>query len=267
MLRHFRTQYRDARRSTHLLLTVGKGGPAARAIDWTIAAFIACNVVAVVCGTVDPLFTRYQAVFYTFELLSVAVFTAEYVLRVWSATAAEEYDHPIFGRLRFMTRPAVVIDLLAVVPFYLGTVVFASDLRVLRAVRLFRFLRLFKLARYSRSVARFERVAKRKTGDLIVAIAGTSLLLTLASSLMYFVEHDAQPEGFANIPAALWWGVVTLTTVGYGDVYPVTPLGKLLSATVAVLGTGLVALPASILASGFTADDADRCPNCGHDLD
>ncbi|MGN8215501.1 MULTISPECIES: ion transporter [Halococcus] len=273
MLRHLRARYRDAKRSTHLLLTVGKGGPAAQAVDWLIAGLIVCNVVAVVCGTVDPLFTRYQAVFYTFELVSVGVFTAEYVLRVWSATATEKDDHPVFGRLRFMTRPAVVIDLLAVAPFYLGTVVFVSDLRVLRALRLFRFLRLFKLARYSRSVARFERVVKRKTGDLIVAIAGTSLLLTLASSLMYFVEHDAQPEAFSSIPAALWWGVVTLTTVGYGDVYPVTPLGKLLGATVAVLGTGLVALPASILASGFIADDADtdpgpdQCPHCGHDLD
>ncbi|WP_195156084.1 ion transporter [Halococcus agarilyticus] len=250
-------------------MTVGKGGPTARAVDWLVAGLIVCNVVAVVLGTVDPLFDRYRSVFYTFELLSVGVFTAEYVLRVWSATAVEEYDHPVFGRLRFMTRPAVVIDLIAVAPFYLGTVVFASDLRVLRALRLVRFLRLFKLARYSRSVDRFRRVMRRKTGDLVVAIVGTSLLLTLASSLMYFVEHDAQPAAFSSIPAALWWGVVTLTTVGYGDVYPVTPLGKLLGATVAVLGTGLVALPASILASGFIAADADpdQCPHCGRDLD
>lgn len=269
MLCHFRARYRAAKRSTHLLLTVGKGGAAARAVDALIAGLIVCNVVAVVCGTVDGLFARYRAVFYAFETLSVAVFTAEYVLRVWSATAADEYDHPVFGRLRFMLRPAVVIDLLAVAPFYLGTLVFTSDLRALRALRLFRFFRLFKLARYSRSVARFRRVLRRKNGDLVVAIAGTSLLLTLVSSLMYFVEHDAQPEAFSSIPAALWWGVVTLTTVGYGDVYPVTPLGKLLGATVAVLGTGLVALPASILASGFIADDADpdQCPHCGRDLD
>lgn len=262
------SRYRETKRLTHLLLTVGKGGTAATITDWVIAAFIVCNVIAVVLGTVDRLFQQYHAVFYAFELLSVGVFTVEYALRIWAVTASEQYARPLFGRLQFMTRPAIVIDLLAIVPFYFGAFVFASDIRVLRALRLFRFLRLFKLARYSESVARFKRVAGRKTDDLLLAIAGTSILLTIASSLMYFVENDAQPEAFSSIPAALWWGVVTLTTVGYGDVYPVTVLGKILGATVAVLGTGLVALPASILASGFIEDtEPSRCPHCDHEIE
>lgn len=262
-------RYRKTKQWTHLLLTVGKGGTAAKVADWAIAAFIACNVIAVILGTVDRLFRQYHAVFYAFELLSVGVFTAEYGLRIWAATASERYAHPLFGRLRFRVRPEIVIDLLAIVPFYFGALAFASDLRVLRALRLFRFLRLFKIVRYSKSAERFKRVVQRKTGDLLLAIAGTSILLTIVSSLMYFIENDAQPEAFASIPAALWWGVVTLTTVGYGGVYPVTPLGKLLGATVAVLGTGLVALPASILASGFIEDDTEpsRCPHCGHEID
>ena len=264
-----RVRYRTAKRSTHRLLTVGKGGTVARIADALIAGLIVCNVIAIALGTVNGLFARYRAIFYAFNGVSVGVFTIEYVLRVWSATAADGYDHPVFGRVRYMTRPELAIDLLAIAPFYIGLFVFASNGRLLRALRLIRFLRLFKLVRYSESVERFERVLRRKTDDLLVAIGTTSVLLLVSSSLMYFIENSAQPETFSSIPAALWWGVVTLTTVGYGNVYPVTPLGKLLGAVVAVLGTGLVALPASILASGFIHDESERsrCPHCGRTLD
>jgi voltage-gated potassium channel len=269
MFRQWRFQYRNTKRATHRLLTVGKGGTAAEAVDLAIAGLIVCNVIAIMLGTVETLFARYRAVFYYIEVISVGVFTVEYVLRIWSATAADGYTHPIFGRLRFMCRPVIVVDLLAIAPFFLGVFAFASDHRLLRGFRLVRFLRLFKLARYTESVVRFKRVLRRKTDDLVVALGGTSILLILASSLMYFIEHDAQPEAFSSIPAALWWGIITLTTVGYGNVYPVTPLGKLLGGVVAMLGTGLVALPASILASGFISDDAEpsRCPHCGRKIE
>lgn len=162
-----------------------------------------------------------------------------------------------------------MIDLLAIAPFYVGTAVFAFDLRVLRALRLFQFLRLLKLVRYSEAMQRFGRVAARKRDDLVLSTAGSSLLLVVASSLMYFVERDAQPETFSSIPATLWWGVVTLTTVGYGNVYPVTTAGKLLGGVVAVLGVGLFALPASILASGFIEEGSEprRCPHCRKRVD
>ncbi|MFC4990402.1 MULTISPECIES: potassium channel family protein [Saliphagus] len=259
---------RRTKRRVHVLLTVGKGGRLARAIDWLIVGLIVLNVVAVVLATVDSVFERYRSVFYAFEIVSIGVFTLEYGLRIWSATAVPEYSSPITGRLRFGTRPHLLIDLFAIVPFYVGTVVFAFDLRVLRALRLFRFLRLLKLVRYSEAMQRFGRVAHRKRDDLLLAITGSSVLLVVASSLMYFVERDAQPETFSSIPATLWWGVVTLTTVAYGNTYPVTPAGKVLGGLVAVLGVGLFALPASILASGFIEDDADprRCPHCGESL-
>ncbi|RJS97447.1 ion transporter [Halococcus sp. IIIV-5B] len=261
--------YRAAKRTTHRLLTVGKGGRVAGAVDVFIAGLIVANLVAVALGTVDPVFDRYRGLLYRFNAVSVGVFTVEYGLRVWSATAVDGYDHPVFGRLRFMARPECLVDLLAIAPFYVGIALFGGDGRLLRGFRLVRFFRLAKLVRYTDSVARFERVLRRKTDDLVVALGGTTLLVVCSSSLLYFVEHEAQPEAFSSIPAALWWGVVTLTTVGYGDVYPVTPLGKLLGGLVAVLGTGLVALPASILASGFIHDDTEpsRCPHCGEAIE
>jgi voltage-gated potassium channel len=259
--------YRSARSRAHDLLAAGAPGSLSRVVDFSIMALIAANVVAVALATVDPLFEAYRPAFQWFELVSVAVFSAEYVGRLWSCVEKEGYDHPVSGRVRYALRPLLVVDLLAIVPFFLAT--FGIDLRVLRSLRLFRFFRLFKLARYSESIRTFGRVAREKRSDLVLSLFATGVLVLIASSMMYFVESDAQPDAFSSIPAALWWGVVTLTTVGYGDVTPVTPVGKLLGGVIALLGVGLVALPASILASGFIeeAGERDYCPHCGEPLD
>ena len=261
------------RRRVNALLTVESGERWGRLFDWGIMALIAANVVALVLETVPWLAARYGPLFGYFELFSVAVFSVEYAARVWSCTADPAYSGPVSGRLRFASRPLLIVDLLAILPFYLGTA-FGLDLRSLRALRLVRLLRVLKLARYSESLRKIGDVVGRKRDDLVLAFGANGLLLLLASSIMYQLEHDAQPEAFSSIPATLWWGVVTLTTVGYGDVFPVTPLGKLFGAVVAVLGIGLFALPASILASGFVeaahpeedrgADDGQNyCPHCG----
>lgn len=247
---------------------VGNGGRFGRMIDWLIMSLILANVFAVILGTVDSIRAEYASFFLYFELLSVGVFTIEYLARVVFCTTRTEYAHPVFGRLKFMGTPYLIVDLLAILPFYLGFFIF--DLRFLRALRLFRFFRLFKLTRYSQSIRTFTTVIRRKKEDLVVTMTVTSILLLASSSLMYFVEHAAQPEKFSSIPAALWWGVATLTTVGYGDVYPITPLGKFLGAIIAALGVGLFALPASILASGFIENarrEVTRCPHCEEELD
>lgn len=251
----------------HELLEVGGNTATERVVDWTIMLLIVLNVLAVVVGTVDWVYERYATLLRRFEVVSVVVFTVEYLGRVWSSTADSNYDHPLWGRLRYASRPMLVIDLLAIAPFYMGA--FLLDLRFLRVLRLFRFFRLLKLARYSEAMRSFSHVLRDKREDLVITFSSTLLLLVFSSSVMYYAEHQAQPEAFSSIPAALWWGVVTLTTVGYGDVYPVTPLGKLLGAVIALLGVGLVALPASILASGFieeaSADDRE-CPHCGEPI-
>ncbi|HII06959.1 MAG TPA: ion transporter, partial [Methanotrichaceae archaeon] len=222
---------------------------AARLFDVSIIVLIILNVFAVILETVEKLVTQYYYPFFlAFDLFSVAVFSIEYFLRVWSCTADERFgDSPIMGRLRYMKTPLAIIDLVAVLPFYLPF--FFVDLRFLRATRLFRLFRLFKMARYSESMRTLGRVLTLKKEELTITLFTLLILLVLSSSMVYNVEHKAQPEVFSSIPAAMWWGIVTLATVGYGDVYPITPVGKFIGALVILVGVGMFALPAGILAS------------------
>jgi voltage-gated potassium channel len=146
------------------------------------------------------------------------------------------------------------------------------DLRFIRAFRLLRIIRVFKIGRYSEAAKLFGRVLRSKKIELITAIAIIFILLIISSSLLYYVEHDAQPDKFRNIPEAMWWGVVTLTTVGYGDIFPITPLGKILSSIISLLGIGLFALPTGLLSAGFIEEIKKKetirnCPHCGKKLD
>lgn len=202
-------------------------------LDWydaSMVALILLNVLAVVIESVEEIGQRFAAYFYAFEVFSVAVFTIEYIVKLWACTVE---------------------------------------------LRLFRLLRVLKIGRYSQSVALMAHVVRRKRSDLTVTALLLFVMLVIAASLMYYAEHDAQPEAFGSIPAAMWWGVATFTTVGYGDVYPITPLGRILGSFIAILGIGIFALPAGILASGFseerermrTGNSADVCPHCGRALD
>jgi voltage-gated potassium channel len=240
---------------------------------------IAVNVAAVILETVDPLHARYDRLFRLIEVGSVTVFSVEYIARIWSGVEArwDETDvttlsigERLRDRLRIISRPLLLIDLLAILPFYLSALGLGIDLRVLRSLRLIRFLRLLKLVRYSQSMRAFGHAFRRKKDQLIVALTANGLLLLIASSLMYFIETNAQPDAFGSIPEAMWWGIATLTTVGYGDVTPVTPLGQFVGSIVAVLGIGLFALPASIMASGFieaASYETHECPKCGYEVD
>ena len=258
--------YHGARRWTHRLLTVGDGGRVGRCVDYFIVALICVNVLAVSLETVDWLYERYATEFLVIETVSVVAFSIEYAGRLWAITEHPEYRRPIRDRFRHAQSPYMLVDLLAILPFFVGVFV---DLRFLRAMRLIRFLRLLKLARYSESLRLFFRAFRIKRNQLFITLNIGVVLLFIASNLMYFAERNAQPEVFSSIPAALWWGVVTLTTVGYGDVHPVTPFGKLVGAMIAVLGIGLFALPASILASGFieaVRENTVRCPYCEEEI-
>lgn len=253
-----------------VLIAHPAAGQASRAVAALITVLIALNVLAVVLETVPSLHARYGGAFYAFEVFSVAVFTVEYVLRLWTCALDPRFAGPVTGRLRFAVTPMAVVDLMAVAPFYLPMV--SADLRFLRATRLFRLLRVLKLGRYSESLRIFGNVLRARRADLIVALFAALLLLVFASAFMYFVERDAQPQAFSSIPATMWWGVVTLTTVGYGDVYPLTPVGRVLGAVIALFGVGLFALPAGILASGFAEEIQKKpgtratCPHCGREI-
>jgi len=142
-----------------------------------------------------------------------------------------------------------IVDLCAIMPFFLPFVII--DLRIMRILRLFRLISALKLTRYNKSFDLIGRVFKNEKDKLFMTIFIVGVMLLLAASIMYAVENTVQPEAFPNILATLWWAVVTLTTVGYGDVYPVTVLGKLLSGVISILGIILIALPSGIISSGF----------------
>jgi voltage-gated potassium channel len=243
-------------------------------VDWGIMILIALNVAAVMLETVEGLFTPYATLLWHFEVFSVAVFTVEYFLRLWVCTCDKRYAHPVRGRLRYALSFFGLVDLAAIAPFYLP-VLLPVDLREIRAVRLFRLFRAMKMVRYSKALQMMGRAIGRRREELTIVALAVLMLLVLASSMMYFAEHDAQPKVFSSIPASLWWGVVTLTTIGYGDIYPVTPLGKLFGAVIAFLSIGMFALPAGILSSSFMEEvqqrkedqqEPKKCPHCGKDL-
>jgi voltage-gated potassium channel len=225
-------------------------------VDRALVALIVLNVVAVVFESVDSMRAQYEDYFYWFEVVSVAIFTAEYLARVWSCVESIEgrFKHPLWGRIRYMLTPLAIIDLVVVLPFYLSVFV-GIDLRFLRVLRL---LRIFKLTRYSGAWETFTAVLSAQRRTFIMVAFLMVVMLMLSASVMYLIEQDAQPDAFANIPSAMWWALVTLTTVGYGDVTPVTDLGKIIGGFVTILGLGMYALPAAILASGFMQELGKR---------
>jgi voltage-gated potassium channel len=205
-------------------------------------------------------------------LFSVLFFTVEYGLRVWVCVETDRYRHWFWGRLRYVVSTSSIIDLLAIFPFYFS--LFATDLAVVRILRLFRMLRLFRFSRYSHAFRVIQRAVADRKEELVLSMVFVSFMLLIVSSVMYYVEHPAQPDVFSSIPATMWWAVSAMTTVGYGDMHPVTPLGKFLGGLAAIMGILLFALPTGILTSGFleqlrTARGADRvrrCPHCGKEL-
>jgi voltage-gated potassium channel len=227
-----------------------------------------------VLETVDHLNARFSSIFYAIEIVSITVFTLEYLLRLWIAPLDPKYAHPFWGRVRYAFSLFAIIDLLAILPAFLP-LIFTFDLRILRFLRILRLFRLFKLSGYVRSLHSLQDVVRSKKEELLVTVGMIGVLLLFASSLMYLVENDAQPDKFPDIPSAMWWGIVTITTVGYGDVSPITPLGKFLGGCIAFLGLGMFALPTGILAGGFADEikkrhDSEKvcppCPHCGGDI-
>jgi voltage-gated potassium channel len=236
-----------------------QGDQTSRVFDLFIVSLISLNVVMVIVETVDAIAVPYGRFFQVFESFSVVVFTLEYVMRLWSCTADPEFRSALLGRFRFATTGFSLIDFLAIAPFYLQLFV-SLDPSLVGAVRLLRLFRLFKMGRYIRSIRLLGAVLRDKRQEMYLVVTVLTIVLIMISSLMFYVEHEAQPDAFSSIPASMWWGMVTLTTVGYGDVFPITMLGKFFGILIAMLGIGMFALPAGILSSGFVeaiAHDGD----------
>ncbi len=245
-----------------------------------IIFIIILNVISIIAESFEVFEKTYRNELYLLELFSVIVFSFEYIARlVTSDMRRPELTKPKAAS-NFVLSPMAIIDLLAIAPFFIEILFSALniDLRSVRALRLLRLLRLFKLGRYSKSIQMMADVTKEKAPELGVALFVTGILLTIASVLMYYLEHDVQPEAFPNILATFWWAICTLTTVGYGDVFPVTGWGQLVGGVIAVLGIGMVALPTGIISSAFVDKMNDEkeskaeknplnyCPHCGERL-
>lgn len=245
------------RRRIYEIMEIGHGEDrASRIFDVFIVTLILLNVAAFIAETVPWLYAGYHRYFFAFELFSVAVFTVEYGLRLWTAVEMPFLRRlsPTRARLYSATRPSLVIDLLAILPFYLSQF-FAVDLRVLRTLRLLRFL---KLSRYSPAMHTLIRVVANERRALIGAGMLLFAAVLFASTGMYYLESEAQPDKFGSVPDAAWWAMATLTTVGYGDVAPVTPLGRLFGSVVMVTGLCILALPVAIIATGFSQEASRR---------
>jgi voltage-gated potassium channel len=240
------------RRRVYEVLEPGSSDSAARAVDLFLIALVLINVAAVVLESVPAFAGAYGLAFMAIETVSVAVFTLEYGLRLWSAPEhAPLADLPPWrARLRFALEPQSLIDLLAIAPVYASLFV-EGDLRAFLVVRLFRF---FKLARYSPGIASLAEAVYSERRALLasgIILLGTVLI---AASLMHFAEDEVQPDKFGTIPDAMYWAALTLTTVGYGDVVPVTSMGRLIASFTAFVGWILLALPVGIVASAFARE-------------
>ncbi|MBR2425684.1 MAG: ion transporter [Lentisphaeria bacterium] len=256
-----------------------KGSIISKIFDLFIMAFILFSVASVFIMTF-PVSAKTIRLMSRIEEWSLIIFSVEYLLRIWTADYLFPNDGKIKSRLKYMVSGMALIDLIAILPFFLPMFL-PVNLVGIRAFRLIRLLRIFKLHRYTAALASIGEVFKKKSQEILVSIFFVSILLVISSLLIYYAEHDAQPKQFSNAFSGLWWAVATLTTVGYGDIYPVTVLGRILGTVIALMGIGMVAVPTGILSAGFVEyleqkqsdtketdkeEEKKYCPHCGKKL-
>jgi len=233
-----------------LYLALEASSPAAHVVDNVLVVLILGNILAVVLESIPSVQTAYAQAFEMFDVFSITLFTIEYALRLWVSIEipAVRQRGPWHGRLTFATRPSMIIDFLAFAPSYLSYIFPGLDSRVLRVFRLLRFLKLVRFSPALTTLSRALYDERRALIGALVLMVGTAVF---SGAVMHAIEGTAQPEKFGTIPDAMWWALATLTTIGYGDSVPITPLGKVFGACVMVFGLGLFALPIGIIATAF----------------
>ena len=261
------------KRVFEIISKADEGDKASKLFDGFIMVLIALSILSIVLESFESLAAEYKTVFSAFETISVSVFTIEYLLRIWTANLLFlECKRP---RLKYVFSFIAMIDLISILPFFLPFV--SADMRFLRMFRLLRIARIllvFKLGRYVDALHVIGEVISESASQLIMSIVICFFVMLFASIIMYTVENPVQPEQFPNIIASLWWAICTLTTVGYGDVYPITAIGKLFASIISLVGIGIIAIPTGIISAGFTSliskrnsEEKHYCPYCGHKID
>jgi len=266
--------YQKIKKQVHTLLHPSKGNSIwDKIINVFLIVLILLNILAVILETEPRIYDPHKDFFHAFDWISVYIFSFEYVLRLWSCTHDEKYRHWFWGRVKFIFSWESLIDLAAILPIYLHSI-FNFDLRVLRILRLLRLLRIFRLTSYMRSTKMIANVFSSRFKELLLSLILTTGLIIISACLIYFAEHIEQPKEFSSIPKTLYWSVVTLTTTGYGDMTPKTPVGRLLTGIIMMIGVAIFALPAGIITAGFLEEmrshrkpKAQNCPHCGMPLE
>jgi voltage-gated potassium channel len=239
-------------------------------IDSIIVFFILINVLIIILDTFDNIRPYIEKYYSYIEIVSLIIFTLEYILRIWTSVYIYPELQPRQARIKYFFSIKSLIDLISLLPFYF--LLININIKILRILRLIRIFSILKMNRYSKAISTVGQVIKNKAAQLLSSFFVVVLLIIFSSVLMYFIEHDAQPGVFDNAFSGLWWAIATLTTVGYGDIYPITILGKILGTFIAMLGIGLVAIPTGIISAGFIEqmnnknEDKDYCPYCGKKL-
>ena len=242
---------RTFRQKIHaLMFDSAYGGKLKEFFDVFIGVWVLISVFAVVMETVDSVTYLINIEFVILDTIAVAIFTLEFMMRIYSSVEEPGHRNPLTGRIKEFTKPSTFIDFLAILPFFLE--VLLRDHLDLRFLRIFRLARLLKLTRGSDATATLFKVIKREWPVMSAAAFIMILLIILTASLGYLVEHAAQPEKFENIPTAIYWAVITLASVGYGDISPITPIGRAITVIMSLLGIGIFAIPAGLLASAFS---------------
>lgn len=264
----------------HVIEKAKSGDDASLAFDYFMMSFIILSAIAVILESYEDIRAHYAQELLFFDYVSFGVFTAEYLLRLWTADLLYPKASSSFkARLRFVFSVSAVIDFLAILPFFVPFLI-TTDMRMLRILRILKMLRALKLNRYSKPLMIIRDVLVEKRQELIATFFLSLFLILLASTIMYQVENADNPEQFPNIVETFWWSVVTITTVGYGDTVPKTGLGKVIASIIAYFGLMVVAIPSGIISAGFlnrlqkeqakkelkNFKDLMYCPHCGEKL-
>jgi len=239
------------------------GNPIARRVNYFLAVLIVANAVSVTLESMPGIDRTWLPVLRWFEALSTCIFVIEYAARLWTCVEQGHLTHPVWGRLRFARQPLSLLDLLAIATYWTPW-----DLRFLRVVRLVRLLKVFHLYEFEAALDRLTVSLSRRKELLLVSVVLMALFVYLAASLLYQFEHQRQPEVFSSVPATFWWASVTFNTIGYGDMVPLTPFGRLFAGLVSVFGIGVFALPTAIVIAAIIESSATGtpyvCEVCAH---
>lgn len=247
----------------HILHKPDPANPIARYVNYVLALLIVSNAACVALESVQSISQEFSLVFRYFEYLSTSIFVVEYVTRLWVCVEQSRYTNPVTGRLRYAAHPLPLLDLLVILTFWAPI-----DLRFLRVARMVRLLKVLKLESFEYALQRIGESLDRRKELLLVAIVLMLLSIYASAAIVYQLEHKSQPQVFSSIPATFWWAMTTLTTIGYGDMVPLTALGKLFAGLISIFGIGVFALPtaivtAAILEAGSTTHEPLRCRHCG----